>query len=163
MRAANGDSGVWHEIAHAGDVHENDMARFAELRAVAEVSPYFWHEGPFSGARASYRFRSLHRAGALITLGSDNNILPSFNPFPPLQGVVTREGESVPVATAIDFYTRNPAEAMGRLHELGSIEPGKIANMIVLDRNLLEIEPDAIGAAQVLVTVLDGDIVYSGQ
>jgi len=163
VRAANGDSGVWHEIAHAGDVHENDMTRFAELRAVAEVSPYFWHEGPFSGARASYRFRSLHGAGALITLGSDNNILPSFNAFPALQGVVTREGEYVPVATAIDFYTRNPAEAMGRLHELGSIEPGKIANMIVLDRNLLEIEPDAIGAAQVLVTVLDGDIVYSGK
>lgn len=162
-RAANGDSGVWHEIAHAGDVHGADMGRFAELRAVAEVSPYFWHEGLFSGARASYRFRTLREAGALITLGSDNIILPSFNPFPPLEGVVTREGESVPVETAIDFYTRNPAEAMGRLHELGSIEPGKIANMIALDRNLLEIEPDGIGEARVLLTVLDGDIVYSAR
>jgi hypothetical protein len=160
-RETNGDSGVWHEIAHAGDVHEADMERFAELRAVAEVSPYFWHEGPFSGARASYRFRTLREAGALITLGSDNIILPSFNPFPPLEGVVTREGESVPVETAIDFYTRNPAEAMGRLHELGSIEPGKIANMIAIDRNLLEIEPDVIGETRVLLTVLDGDIVYS--
>ena len=163
MRAANGDSGVWHEIAHAGDVHEADMGRFAELRAVAEISPYFWHEGPFSGARASYRFRTLHEAGALVTLGSDNIILPSFNPFPPLEGVVTREGESVPVEAAIDFYTRNPAEAMGRLHELGSIEPGKIANMIALDRNLLEVEPDGIGDARVLLTVLDGDIVYSAR
>ena len=161
VRSANGDSGVWHEIAHAGDVHEADMQRFAQLRAVAEISPYFWHEGLFSGARASYRFRSLQQAGALITLGSDNIILPSFNPFPPLQGVVTREGESVPAASAIDFYTRNPAEAMGRLDDLGTIEPGKIANMIVLDRNLLEIEPADIGAAEVLLTVLGGGIVYS--
>ena len=161
VRSRNGRSGVWHEIAHAGDVHPDDILRFAELQAVAEVSPYFWHDPFFSeGADSSYRFRTLHEAGAMITLGSDNIILPSFNPFPPLQGVVTREGESVPLATAIDFYTRNPAEVVGRIEDFGSIEPGKIANMIVLDRNLFEIAPDDIGETVVRLTVLDGEIVY---
>lgn len=162
-RAANGDSGIWHEIAHVGDVHADDVPRFAELQAVAEVSPYFWHEGFFSEAPDSYVFRTLQQAGATITLGSDNIVLPSFNPFPPLEGVVTRRGQSVPVATAIDFFTRNPAEIMGRLDDMGSIEPGKIANMIVLDRNLFEIAPDDVGDTLVQLTVLDGEVVYRRQ
>ena len=162
-RSANGDSGVWHEIAHAGNIHDDDIPRFAALEAVAEVSPYFWHEGPFSQDPAAYRFRTLQDAGAMITLGSDNIVLPSFDPFPPLEGVVTREGESVPVETAIDYYTRNAAEVLGRLNDMGSIEPGKIANMIVLDRNLFEIAPDEIGGTRVQLTVLDGDIVYARQ
>lgn len=161
MRAENGYSGIWHEIAHAGDVHADDVPRFAELQAVAEISPYFWHEGVFSASPDSYQFRTLENAGAMITVGSDNIILPSFNPFPPLQGVVTREGESVPLESAIDFYTRNPAAIMDRLDETGSIEPGKIANMIILDRNLFEISPGEIGETRVLLTVLDGDVVYS--
>ena len=162
-RSANGDSGVWHEIAHAGNIHDDDIPRFAALEAVAEVSPYFWHEGPFSQDPAAYRFRTLQDAGAMITLGSDNIVLPSFNPFPPLEGVVTRQGQSVPVGTAIDYYTRNPAEVLGRLDDMGSIEPGKIANMIVLDRNLFEIAPADIGDTLVQLTVLDGEVVYRRQ
>ena len=135
-RSANGDSGVWHETAHAGNIHDDDIPRFAELEAVAEISPYFWHEGPFADSPASYRFRALRHAGAMVTPGSDNTVLPSFNPFPPLEGIVTRQDQSVPLATAIDYCTQNPAEIHGQLADRGSIESGKIANMIVLDRPL---------------------------
>ena len=164
LRNDRGDSGIWHEITHAGDVHEDDVPRFARLRAVAEISPYFWHQGFFSGTDfpTSYRFRALHEAGATITLGSDNVVVPSFNPFPPLEGVVTRKGESVPLATALDFLTRNPAKVMGRLDELGTIEVGKIANLIVLDRNPFEMPAEQIGETQVTLTVLDGEVVYRG-
>ena len=165
-RKANGDSGVWHEITHAGDVDPADFPRFAPLRAVADMSPYFWPLGGMLGS-TGFRFRSLYNEGALITLGSDNIILPSFNPFPPLQGIVERVDvggvdESLPIETALEFMTRNGAESMGRSDEMGSIEPGKIANMIVLDRNLLEIPANEIGGTKVLKTILDGNIVYEG-
>ena len=158
-RNANGDSGLWHEIVHAGDVHPEDFPRFAPLRAVAEMSPYFWHLGGMMGG-TGYQFRSLYDTGALITTGSDNIILPSFNPFPPLQGIVERGEEALPIETALELFTRNGAISMNRLDDMGSIEAGKIANMIVLDRNLLEIPANEIGATRVLKTILDGKIVF---
>lgn len=158
-RDANGDSGLWHEIVHAGDVHPEDFPRFAPLRAVAEMSPYFWHLGGMMGG-TGYQFRSLYDTGALITTGSDNIILPSFNPFPPLQGIVERGEEALPIETALELFTRNGAISMNRLDDMGSIEAGKIANMIVLDRNLLEIPANEIGETNVLKTILDGKIVF---
>ena len=158
-RKANGDSGLWHEITHAGDVDPADFPRFVPLRAVAEMSPYFWHLGGMLGG-TGYQFRSLYNAGALITAGSDNIILPSFNPFPPLQGIVERGEEALPVETALELVTRNGAISMNRLDDMGSIETGKIANMIVLDRNLLEIPANEIGETKVLKTILDGEVVY---
>ena len=123
-RKANGDSGLWHEITHAGDVDPADFPRFAPLRAVAEMSPYFWHLGGMLGS-TGFQFRSLYDEGALITVGSDNIILPSFNPFPPLQGIVERGEEALPIETALDLVTRNGAISMNRLHEMGSIEAGE--------------------------------------
>ena len=76
---------------------------------------------------------------------------------------MTREGESVPIHIAIKFFTRNAAESVGRLSELGSIETGKIANMVVLDRNLLEIPVNEIGETKVLKTILDGEVVYESK
>lgn len=107
-----------------------------------------------------FQFRSLYNEGALITVGSDNIILPSFNPFPPLQGIVERGDEALPIETALELVTRNGVTSMSRLHDMGSIEVGKIANMIVLDRNLLEIPSNEIGETKVLKTILDGKIVY---
>ena len=161
-RKANGDSGLWHEITHAGDVDPADFPRFVPLRAVAEMSPYFWHLGGMLGG-TGYQFRSLYDAGALITAGSDNIILPSFNPFPPLQGIVERGEEALPIETALELFTRNGAISMNRLDDMGSIEVGKIANMIVLDRNLLEIPANEIGATKVLKTILDGEVVHESE
>ena len=160
LRKVNGDGGTRHEIGHTSDVSATDLPRFAQLNATAEVSPYFWHLGGMVGG-TGYQFRSLHDNDALITIGSDYAVVESFNPFPPLQGIVEREGESVPIATALEFVTRNAALSVGRLDEMGSIEAGKIAIMIVLDRNLLEIPSGEIGETKVLKTILDGEVVYA--
>ncbi|MDE0156001.1 MAG: amidohydrolase [Gammaproteobacteria bacterium] len=159
VRKANGDSGIWHEIGHTSDVSETDLPRFAELYATAEMSPYFWSPGSILGSDG-YQFRSLHGHGALITVGSDYAVVESFNPFPPIQGIVQRGDESLPVETALEFYTRNPARVSNNLDNMGSIEAGKTANMIVIDRNILEIPSKEIGATQVLKTILDGKVVY---
>lgn len=127
------------------------------------MSPYFWHLGNDTVGGTGFQFGSLHAHSALITVGSDYAVVESFNPFPPLQGIVEREGEAVPIATALEFFTRNAAESNGRLDELGTIEPGKIANMIVLDRNLLDIHSREIGETRVLRTILDGNIVHELQ
>ena len=162
VRLANGDSDIWHEIGHTTNISAADLPRFAEIKAAAEVSPYLWILEMFAG-QPGFQFRSLHENGALVTIGSDYPVVESFNPFPPLQGIVTRDGESVPIAVALDFVTRNAAQSVGRLEGMGTIEPGKIANMIVLDRNLLEIESNEIGATVVTMTVLDGNIVYEAE
>lgn len=159
VRKANGDSGIRHEIGHTSNVSDADLPRFAELKATAEMSPYFWSPGSMMGSDG-YQFRSLHGHGALLTVGSDYAVVASFNPFPPIQGIVERGAEALPVETALEFYTRNPARVNNNLDKMGSIEAGKTANMIVLDRNILEIPGNEIGATQVLKTILDGKVVY---
>ena len=159
VRKTNGDSGIWHEIGHTSNVSETDLPRFAELNATAELSPYFWSPGSIMGSDG-YQFRSLHGHDALVTVGSDYAVVESFNPFPPIQGIVERGDESLPVETALEFYTRNPAQVNNNLDNVGSIEAGKTANMVVLDRNILEIPGSEIGATRVLKTILDGKVVY---
>ncbi len=161
-RKANGDSGAWHEIVHAYDISDADLPRFEKLRAVAEMSPYFWHTllGAFG-----YQFASLDENNALMTAGSDNPAVPSFNPYPPLEGMVSGfirffTGESLPIEKALELYTRNGAISMGRFKDMGSIEVGKIANMAVLDRNLLDTWSWRISSTEVLKTILDGKVVY---
>ena len=95
-----------------------------------------------------------------MTIGSDYPVVESFNPFPPLQGVLTREGESISRGEAIKMLTLNSAESIGRQADFGSIEVGKVANMVVLDQNLLEIPSEEVGQTQVLKTILDGNMVF---
>lgn len=64
---------------------------------------------------------------------------------------------------ALKSYTFGPAFGTFREHELGTIEEGKLADLVVLDRNLLEIHPEEIKDASVLMTICDGRIVYSKQ
>jgi len=158
-RKVNGDSGIRHETAHTSDVSPDDFTRFAELNAVAEISPYFWHLNSIVG-QTGYQFATLHKGGALMTIGSDYPVVESFNPFPPLQGVLTREGESISRGEAIKMLTLNSAESIGRQADFGSIEVGKVANMVVLDQNLLEIPSEEVGQTQVLKTILDGNMVF---
>ena len=74
-------------------------------------------------------------------------------------GYFNRE-QAIDLETAIAIFTRNGAYAMRLERETGSIEAGKFADMIVLDRNLFEIRPDRIGDTQVLLTLLGGKAVY---
>ncbi len=158
-RRENGDSGIRHETGHSSEIADVDLERYDRLGAVAEVSPYFWHLGGVVGG-TGYQFRALDNTDALITTGSDYPVVASTNPFPPLQGILQRPGESVPLTTALSFLTRNGAESIGRLENLGTIETGKVANLIILDRNLFEIPISSIGQTKVVRTILDGKDVY---
>jgi predicted amidohydrolase YtcJ len=133
-------------------------------------------EGPLEPYLGPERYRylypagSLHKAGATIIGGSDWDI-SSYNPFRAFQTAVTRAGgkgqrplnidERIPLETAIDAYTINAAFTMKQDKTTGSLEVGKRADLVVLDRDVLSVDPETIEDTKVLATYLDGRLVYS--
>ena len=158
-RAANGDSGILHEVAHSVWYSPKDLPRVAALNAVSEMSPAIWHHG-WPGMEEAFDFKQLHANGGLITAGTDWVILPDPNLFPGLEGMMTREGLSVDLKSGIEILTINGAVSVGKQDEFGSIEVGKSADMAVLDRNLFETPVDQIGETEVLMTVFRGKVVF---
>jgi len=160
-REQNGDSGIIHEVTHAHSIAPQDYGRLAQLNVAADMSPgYGAIEGGFPGLEKFWEFRSLLANGALVTAGSDFPI-SSQNPFPALQVIVTKSGQSIDLVSALDLVTRNGVKVIGRSDDLGSIEVGKVANMIVLNQNLFDIAKSKIGETQVLKTVFRGEVVYA--
>ena len=180
-RAANGDRDNRHQIAHLQLVDPADFPRFKELGVIADFQLEWAKrepatEGPLEPYLGPERYRylypagSLHQAGATIIGGSDWDI-SSYNPFRAFQTAVTRAGgkgqkplnieERIPLQTAIDAYTINAAYAMKQDATTGSLEVGKRADLVVLDRDILTIDPETIQDTKVLATYLDGRLVHS--
>ncbi len=182
-REANGFSGLRHELAHAGYIHPDDVPRFAALDAVADISPILWFPSPVIdavisavGSRGERYFpvRDLLDSGALVVAGTDwPSIMPTPNPWIGIEALVSRrdptgrvEGQfwadqAVTLEEAIQIYTLNGARAL-RLDGLtGSVEVGKSADLVVLDRNLFEISIDDVGETQVMMTFFEGELLPS--
>ncbi len=179
----NGLSEQRHHIAHLQVVHPDDLPRFAALRVVANAQPYWATlEGqmrnlviPFLGrerARWQYPFNSLLKTGATLAFGSDWPVTTP-DPLRIIQVAVTRVPEDEPeqdvflpeerldVSSAIEAFTRGSAFVNGQDAETGSIEVGKLADLVVLDRDVFALEPGDIGKRRVLLTLVEGETVYS--
>ena len=182
-RRTNGDSGLMHEISHAQLLHPDDIPRFAELGVAAEMSPILWYPGPSDAARIEilgahrakkmWPVKSLSDAGALVFYGSDwPAVVPNANPWPGIEAMVTRKNpyvdfpgeqwpeQAVDLADAIRIFTRNGAAAGKSEDRTGSLEVGKAADFIVLDRNIFEIPIADVSDVKVLMTVVDGNVVH---
>lgn len=162
VRLSNGTQGPTHELAHAGFISEADYARLAELDVIAEMSPALWHIPEF-GLQDGFRFNSVLSHKAKLTVGSDWIVLPSPNLFPGIQGMLEHGQESIDLATALEAVTLSGAKAVGKADIQGTLEPGKSADFIVLDRNLFNIPTSEIGATVVDMTVFEGEIVYQAR
>ena len=182
-RAANGERDNRHQIAHLQLVDPADFLRFKALGVIADMQ-LDWAkrepatEGPLEPYLGPERYRylypagSLYRAGAMIIGGSDWDVSP-YNPFLAFQTGVTRSGgpgqnplnigESIPLTAAVDAYTINAAYALKQDRTTGSLEAGKRADLIILDRDIFSIDPETIRDTEVLVTYLDGRVVYSAE
>jgi predicted amidohydrolase YtcJ len=178
---ANGNRDNRHQIAHLQLIDPADLPRFKQLGVIANLQldwgkrepategPLEIYLGPQRYLRL-YPAGSLHAAGATIAGGSDWDISP-YNPFSAFQTAVTRTGgkgqvplnidERVPLTTAIDAYTINAAYAMKQEATTGSLEIGKRADLVILDRDVLTADPDSISDTKVLATYLDGRLIYS--
>ena len=159
-----------HRITHVEVVDPADFPRFAELNVTADAqvagdftNPQHWHENDelIGAVRAdnAVPIKSLNDAGARVTLSSDWNVSP-FNPFIGLQNAVTRAPQELTLAQAIKAYTLNSAYVMRQENKVGSIEVGKLADLVVLDQNLFDIAENTIKQTQVVMTVFDGETIY---
>ena len=181
-RRENGARDNRHHISHLQLIHEADHPRFAQLGVVANFQALWaFPDGyitevnlPAVGperVRRMYPLGSIERAGGLIAGGSDWSV-SSFNPLQAIETAVTRQdatgeidgvlnpAERVSLETMLAAYTRNGAYVMHQEDRLGTIEPGKLADLTVLERNLFEIPTREIGEVDVAMTVLEGAVVY---
>lgn len=178
-RKANGDSGLIHVVSHAEMIHADDIPRFAELNIAAEMCPILWYPIPgldwelwLGPDRAKvWPVKSLIEAGALVIYGSDWPVVPTPNPWPGIESMVTRSDptgasdvqdwpeQAVDLHTALRIFTINGAIASKSGNSSGSLEIGKDADFVVLDRNVFEVPISDVGETQVLLSVVGGETV----
>ncbi len=168
-KVSNGEAR--HRITHVEVVAPSDLTRFAKLNVIADAqvagdftNPEHWPENiPFIGTeRSKYLvpIGSLAKNGATLTLSSDWNV-STFNPFIGISNAISRAPEAITLEKAIEAYTINGAYAMRQDDLVGSIEVGKQADLIVLDRNLFEATAQQIKTTKVIMTLLKGKFIYS--
>jgi hypothetical protein len=169
-----------HRIEHAQCLRQADLPRLAQLGIIASVQPIhctsdlriadkYWGRERTGGA---YAFRDLLDSGARLAFGSDGPV-ESYDPLLGIHAAVTRRRpdgvpgpdgwhteQRVTVAEAIDAYTRWPAYAAGEEDYRGTITPGKVADLVLLDQDILALEPEEILNTRVAMTVLDGKVVW---
>lgn len=179
---AAGTNGTRHHTTHAQFVHPDDLPRFAALGMGLSMQPYWasdsaWIEeltlprvGP-ERIQWSYLIGSLHRSGAKVAFASDWSV-SSANPLLGIETAVTRiepdtddwpvflPDERIDLAAAIAGYTINAAYLNFLDKDTGTIEPGKYADLVVLDRDLFAIPTDDIADASVVTTILEGEVVF---
>ena len=166
-------------IEHAQHVRFQDIPRFAELGVIASVQPYHciddgvWAEKRIGPERIKYTypFKSFLEAGVKLCFGTDWYVAP-LNPLLGLYAAVTRRTlddknpdgwipeQKISIEDAIKCYTINSAYAAFEENIKGSIEVGKLADLIVLSDDILTINPVKIKDAKVVMTIFDGKVIY---
>lgn len=172
-------------IEHVQTINPDDIARLANLNITASVQPIhliddrdladrYWGDR----ARNTYAFNTLQEAGVRLAFGSDAPVA-NPNPFLGIHAALTRRRhddprpawqaqEKLDIHTIIHAYTLGAAQAAGWDHIIGSLRPGKKADIIVLDRDIFNLatanttqEQDAIADTKVITTIFNGNIVHS--
>ncbi len=167
-----------HRIEHVQMLRPADLQRLARLGITASVQPLhlvddmaMMDSAVGAGAENAYRFRQMLEAGIPLCFGSDGPVSHP-NPLWGIQAAVLRQdrrgrpaggwypGQRIPVDQAVRAYTTAPARATGREDELGSLAPGKLADLVVLERDIFSIPPREIAATRVEITIFQGRVAY---
>ena len=170
-------TGLRWRIEHAQHIHPSDVPRFKQLGVIASMQGiHAVSDGPWVPAKLgpertkaeSYLFRSLWDSGAIVTNGTDTPV-EDVDPLPSFYGTVsriTKEGkiflpeQRLTRAEALKTYTLNNAYAMFMEKDLGSITPGKYADITILSKDIMTIPENQIPTAQVLYTIVGGKVKY---
>jgi predicted amidohydrolase YtcJ len=180
--AANGTKDARPRIEHIETISAADITRFGKLGVIASMQPL--HAYPDEDtlgiwarnvgkerAQRAWVWRSIERSGGKLAFGSDWPVV-TISPWPGVQDAVTRQTENgtppegfVPqqrlsLEDTIQAYTLGAAFAGHREQTEGSLEPGKLADLIVLSQDLFKIEPSAIVKTKVMMTMVGGKVVY---
>jgi hypothetical protein len=179
----NGKRDSRHSIAHVEVLDPRNIKRFKDLDVIADVHPAHiplasekWEDNSYMqrlGAREKlcFNYKALSDGGVQIAMGSDFPIVPCnpmlgvyrgttrrFDDGLPVDGWVP--DQRLPVSKILKFFTAGSAYHDFSEDKIGTIEEGKLADIIVIDRNLLTVPVEQIRSAEVLMTVCDGKIVY---
>jgi predicted amidohydrolase YtcJ len=166
-------------IEHAQHLRAQDIPRFARDKVIASMQPYHaiddgrWAEKRIGRDRAktTYAFRSLLDAGVMLAFGTDWTVAP-LDPILSVYGAVTRRTidgknpkgwvpeQKISVEEAVRAYTAGSAYAEFQDHVKGTVTPGKLADLVILSDDIFKIEPKEIEKVKVLMTIVDGRVVY---
>jgi predicted amidohydrolase YtcJ len=169
-----------HRIEHAQILHSGDISRFAELGVIAAMQPthatsdMYWAEERLGADRlaGAYPWRSLLDSGARLAFGSDFPV-EAVNPMLGIFAAVTRQDtkgwpqggwlpeQQITREEAIRAFTLDAAYAAFMEQQTGSLETGKRADFVVLDRDILQIPAEDIPEVRVVETWVDGERVFS--
>jgi predicted amidohydrolase YtcJ len=178
---ANGVSGLRHHLTHNVIVDKADLPRYKELGVVADFSPFFPYYGPTNTNHIQsvgeedfskwWAIKSMMDQGVVVAIATDYPVA-ELNPFVNMEAGITRldphgsndkphaPEERLSVEQAIKAYTWNPAYILGWEKNIGSIENGKLADMVILDNNPFEISAADISEIKVLKTLLSGEVIF---
>ncbi|MGH8515370.1 MAG: amidohydrolase, partial [Gammaproteobacteria bacterium] len=166
-------------VEHAQHLSLPDIPRSGRLGVIASMQPYHaiddgrWAEKRIGKERAktTYAFRSLLDAGATLAFGTDWTVAP-LDPMLTIYAAVTRRTldgknatgwvpeQKISVEETVRAYTFGSAYAESQENEKGTITPGKLADLVILSRDIFKIDPKEIENVKVVMTIMDGRIVY---
>jgi predicted amidohydrolase YtcJ len=180
-RRRNGFGPQMHNVGHCTFVAKADIARARGIGATFEVSPYLWGPTPINDSIASavgpqvikrvWPVREMIDSGALVVPGSDWSVVPSVNPWPAIETLVTRErpggsaesfgkAEAISLREALELFTVNSAREEGTASTLGRLDPGMVADFIVIDQDPLSVPIRQVHATKVKMTFIAGEKVF---
>ncbi|MFT9077743.1 amidohydrolase [Ethanoligenens sp.] len=166
-------------MEHLEYVLDEDIPRFAQLGVVADmqgrhITFYVDEAARIMGeerAKLAFRWRDIYDTGAVIGTGTDYPVI-HFSPFPGIYAAMTRKLENgypesgwlpeqcMTLPEMLKICTIGSACALNRDEDLGTLEPGKLADITILDRNLFKIPTDEILDTMPVMTMVDGNIVF---
>jgi len=179
---ANGPRDRRFRIEHAQHLRSSEIKRFGSQNVIASMQPYHcaddgrWCDkriGP-ERSKGTYAFRSLLDAGAMLAFGTDWTVAP-LNPMEGLKAAVTRQTldgkhpngwvpeQKISLEEAIRAYTVGSAYAEFQEKVKGSLTPGKLADLVILDRDIFKIDPAELDQVKVTMTIVDGRVVWEAK
>jgi predicted amidohydrolase YtcJ len=179
VAAANGPRDRRFRIEHAQHLRPSEIPRFSQQQVIASMQPYHaaddgrWCERRIGVERSktAYAFRTLIDSGARLAFGSDWTVAP-LNPLLGIRAAVTRQTldgrqpggwmpeQKISLDEAIQAYTIGSAYAEFADSYKGTITPGKLADIIVLERDAYECEPGEVDRNRVVMTMVGGRVVF---
>ena len=176
---ANGPRDRRFRIEHAQHLRQQDIARFGTQKVVASMQPFHiiddgrwaWKRLDEKRLKGTYAFRTLLDSGAVLAFGSDSPVAP-INPLLGVYAAVTRRTlddknpngwipeQKITVDEAVRAFTSGSAYAEFQEQWKGTLEQGKLGDLVILSDDIFAIDATKIGGVKVLTTVVDGKVVY---
>ncbi len=185
IKKSNPEKKRRHRIEHCSILKETDIPRFASLKVIASVQPSFWSSDKIwleqrlgkNRLKRAYPWRNLLNSGTILAFGTDWPI-ESLNPMLGIYSAITRDVgaycytpqeethshsslQNLTVEQAVKAYTWGSAYAEFQENVKGSLEVGKLADMVVLSKDIFSINPQEILETEVEMTILGGKIIYN--